>query len=91
MTGRPCQTRPPAKETEREENIWRRKIFVFLRKGRKIFGDGRYIFRGGEEKWRRRRRKIFVKGKYFFAEEKKNREGLDLRTTVLISGRQRKL
>ena len=50
-------------EKEQEENIWRRKIFVFLRKGRTIFGEGRYIFCGGEEKWRRKREKISWKRK----------------------------
>ena len=27
MTGRPGQTRPLAKENEKEETVWRRKIF----------------------------------------------------------------
>ena len=27
MTGRPVQTQPLAKEKEKEDNIWRRKLF----------------------------------------------------------------
>ena len=50
-------------EKEQEENIWRRKIFVFLRKGSKIFGEGRYISCGGEENWRGKREKISWKRK----------------------------
>ena len=34
-------------------------LFLRRRKGRKIFGEGKYFFFGGEEKQRRKRRKIF--------------------------------
>ena len=44
------------------------------RKGRKIFGEGIYIFL----QRRREGRRIFGEGNILFAEEKKNREGENL-------------
>ena len=46
----------PAKEKktekEKEENVWRRKMF----------GEGKCLVCGGEEKWRRKRMKVFWEG-----------------------------
>ena len=52
MTGRPSQTQPVAKEKEKEENIWRRKIFVPRRRRKrgKIFGEGKYLARRNQER-----------------------------------------
>ena len=36
-------------ETEKEQNIWRRKIFI----------DGKHLVHSGDEEWRRKRRKLF--------------------------------
>ena len=46
-------------EKEMEENIWIKKIFFWRRrKGRKIFGEGKYFL------WRRRRTEKKREGKY---------------------------
>ena len=44
----------------KEENIWRKKIGKEKqsRGGRKIFGEGKYLVRVGEEERRRKRRRI---------------------------------
>ena len=46
-------------EKEKQENIWRRKLFSLWRK-RKMFLEGKYLVCGGEEN---RRRKIFRRRK----------------------------
>ena len=45
MTGRPGQTRPPAKEKEKGRNIWKRKIFaLWRRRGTEREKEERQIF-----------------------------------------------
>ena len=44
------------------------------RKWRKIIGEGKYLFCGGEEKWKRIIRKIFEEGKYLFPRKRKRRK-----------------
>lgn len=46
-----------AEEQEKEESIWRRRLFGQWRRGRtekeKIFGEGKYLVSGGNEKERK--------------------------------------
>ena len=58
-------------EKKKEENIWKRKAYFWLRRRKR----GKYSEKENIFYWRRRRRgKAFVEGQYFCAEEKKGRE-----------------
>ena len=55
-------------EKEKKANIWRRN-------SRKILGEGKYLVRGGDKEWRRKRRKNLEKENIWSEKEKKNGEG----------------
>ena len=54
-------------EKEKKANIWRRN-------SRKILGEGKYLVRGGDKEWRRKRRK-YLERENIWSEREKNGEG----------------
>ena len=88
-------------ESEKKENIWRRKTLFRRKKRREIFGEGRYLVSRGEAEgknilteisgqWRRRKtnkEQKYLKNRNIWSEaEEKSAEGKDGKGKLLRDG-----